>query len=198
MVTPWSVSSVASRSAASAAVLVTRISRPQRLVGARDPGERRALSGSGVPFDHHQRCSPHASSIAARCSSDSRPPVLASSRSSRSASRSGRGGGERLDRGRGEAFGDRDDGSLAAAMLPRGAGPVGEHENVIARSERAELIERRLDRRAGRALQRDRARIAGRERRVELRQAPPAPRSVRRRLERWGGRGGGAPRSARG
>ncbi len=55
-------------------------------------------------------------------------------------------------------------------MLPGRARPVGEHENVLAGPERTELIERRLDRRAGRPLQSNRASPAGREGGVELRQ----------------------------
>ena len=54
-------------------------------------GDARSASCScpvpACPSITTSRCSPHASSIAARCSSDRRPPVLASSRSSRSASR---------------------------------------------------------------------------------------------------------------
>ena len=70
---------------------------------------------------------------------------------------------------------------LAAAVLAGGAGPVGEHEDLLGCSQLAQRLERVSDRHAGRALERDRARVARGERRVKLGQPVEQRTRVRRR-----------------
>ena len=139
---------------------------------AGDPGERRALSGPGLPFDEDER-------------------LVAAGKVDRGALFRGEAsavGGElmvkavglrvagslwkRRHPGLGESVSDRDDGAFFAAVLAGGAGPVSEHEDLLPAAELFELLKRSGDGGAGGSLQGDGAGVAGGERRVELGEPP--------------------------
>ena len=133
-----SASSVARRSAASAAVLVTMICRPLAWWARAIAGQRRALPGPGLPLDHHQP------PVAAReldrraLLVDNRPPrVRELAVEPLGLALDDRSPGCGATRRGGEPPGDRDGRRSRAAVLAGGAGPVGEQQNLAGRSERA-------------------------------------------------------------
>ena len=140
------------------------------LVRASDAGQCGALPGSGLAFDHHERV------LAARepdrlCAA----PLTAGHRPWRVRGRAGRSrvataSSGSVPPGRRQALGDRDDGPFAAAVIAGRAGPVGEQQDLTGLTQHLKLPSASSIGCAGGLFERDRARFAGGERRVELRQ----------------------------